>query len=78
MRLHEWEFHLKFKSKTCVSIELNAQHIALITSKTNKREIKDCNFSLGIANEEGVKSLSAANTGFLNRLGKRNLVVSAC
>ena len=76
VRLHDWEFNLKFDGKVCKSIELNCQHVALIASKTNKHEIKDCNFSLTVSNEKAIEQFSPLNQGFLNRLGKRNLVVN--
>lgn len=76
VRLHEWEFSLKFEGKKCKGIELNCQHVALIASKTNKKEIKDCNFSFTVANEEAVAKLKGPNAGYINRIGKRNLVVS--
>lgn len=75
VRLHDWEFNLKFEGKVCKGIELNCQHIALIASKANKHEIKDCNFTLRIAKEDEVEAFTGANAGYINRLGKRNLVV---
>ena len=75
VRLHDWEFNLKFEGKVCKGIELNCQHVALIASKTNKHEIKDCNFSLTIANDKAIEAFTAAHLGYINRLGKRNLVV---
>ena len=76
VRLHEWEFNLKFEGKVCKGAELNCQHVALVASKTNKHEIKDCNFTLTIANEEAINGFTGPKAGFINRLGKRNLVVS--
>ena len=54
IRLQNWEFNLKFKNKTCTSIELNCQHIALIASKNVKKEIKDCLFSFEFADESAI------------------------
>ena len=54
VRLHDWEFNLKFEGKVCKAIELNCQHVALIASKTNKHEIKDCNCTLTICNEKAI------------------------
>ena len=54
VRLHDWEFNLKFEGKVCKSIELNCQHVALIANKSNKHEIKDCNFILSVANDKAI------------------------
>ncbi len=75
VRLHEWEFCLKFEGKVCRSIELNCQYVALIANKSSKKEIKDCNFSITVANPEDIKNFSREYAGYINRLGKRNLVV---
>lgn len=76
MRLHDWEFHLKFEGKVCKSIELNCQYVALIANKTTKKEIKDCNFSIPIATTDDIKKFTRANPGYINRLEKRNLVAT--
>ncbi len=37
VRLHEWEFNIKYEGKKCRSIELNSSHIAIIVNKTLKK-----------------------------------------
>jgi hypothetical protein len=37
VRLHDWEFNLKFDGKVSKSIELNCQYVALIANKTTKK-----------------------------------------
>ena len=76
IRLYDWEFNLNFKGKRCVSIELDSRHIALIAAKNSIKEIKDCTFLLEIANEAVIEDYDQAHKGYLNRLGKRNLVVT--
>ena len=58
VRLHDWEFCLKFEGKVCKAIELNCQYVALIANKNLKKEIKDCNFSITVANADNIQGFS--------------------
>ena len=75
MRLQNWRFDLVWEGKKCVAVHLSCQNVTLFSNKTEKKEIRDCNFQAIIAEGKEVTKLPKSLNGYLNRLGKRNLLV---
>jgi spore germination protein GerM len=57
-------------------VSLLSDHVTFFATKQNKKEINGCHFKVTVAENEDVKKLGIEVNGYLNRIGKKNLVVS--
>jgi hypothetical protein len=50
--------------------------VTFFANKQNKKEINGCHFKVTVAENEDIKKLGIEVNGYLNRIGKKNLVVT--